>query len=210
MNIKNIIAFLLVAVVIGGTIFYFTNKNFVLGRVGMSFTNKPVSEATTDSVGNAAKTGKRVLFAYFSWGGNTRKLMQDMHKQVGGDIVEIRPVKPYPEGYKETVKVCKQEMDSGKLPEIAVAKLNMADYDTIILGYPIWYYREPLVIETFLRSIDTKGKTILPIATSGGSPVDGSVVTIQKAAPEAKLGTALLANDKSLVAPWLKANGIIK
>lgn len=207
---KNIITYILIALFIGGAIFYFTNKSFVLGRVGMTFTNKPVPASTTDSIGNAAKTGKRILIAYFSWGGNTRKLMQDIHKQVGGDIVEIRPVKAYPEGYKDTVKVGKQELDSGKLPEINVAKVNMADYDTIILGYPIWYYREPLVIETFLRSTDTKGKTILPIATSGGSTIDGSLLTVQKAAPQAKLGEALLANDKSLVTPWLRANKLIK
>ena len=207
---KNIIFYLIVALLIGGAVFYMTNKSFVLGRVGMSFTNKPVAAATTDSVGNVAKDGKRVLVAYFSWGGNTRKLAQSIHKQVGGDIIEIRPVKSYPEGYKDTVKVGKQELDSGVLPEINVAKVNMKDYDTILVGYPIWYYREPFVVEKFLRSVDTVGKTILPFATSGGSPIEPSVATISKAAPKAKLGDALLANDTALVNPWLKKYNLIK
>lgn len=207
---KNIIFYIIVAMLIGGAVFYMTNKSFVLGRVGMSFTNKPVAAATTDSVGNAAKDGKRVLVAYFSWGGNTRKLAQSIHKQVGGDIIEIRPVKPYPDGYKDTVKAGKQELDSGVLPEINVAKVNMKDYDTILVGYPIWYYREPLVVEKFLRSVDTTGKTILPFATSGGSPIEPSVTTISKAAPKAKLGDALLANDTALVNPWLKKYNLIK
>lgn len=207
---KNIIFYIIVALFIGGAVFYMTNKSFVLGRVGMSFTNKPVAAATTDSVGNVAKDGKRVLVAYFSWGGNTRKLAQNIHKQVGGDIIEIRPVKPYPEGYKDTVKVGKQELDSGVLPGINVAKVNMQDYDTILVGYPIWYYREPLVVEKFLRSVDTTGKTILPFATSGGSPIEPSVTTISKAAPKAKLGDALLANDTALVNPWLKKYNLIK
>lgn len=207
---KNILFYIIVAMLIGGVVFYMTNKSFVLGRVGMSFTNKPVAADTTDSVGNVAKDGKRVLVAYFSWGGNTRKLAQSIHKQVGGDIIEIRPAKPYPEGYKDTVKVGKQELDSGVLPEINVAKVNMQDYDTILVGYPIWYYREPLVVEKFLRSVDTAGKTILPFATSGGSPIEPSITTIRKAAPKAKLGDALLANDIGLVNPWLKKYNLIK
>ena len=120
---KKIISYIIVALLIGGAVFYMTNKSFVLGRVGMSFANKPVDAATTDSIGNVAKDGKRVLVAYFSWGGNTRKLAQSIHRQVGGDIIEIRPVKPYPEGYKATVKVVKQELDFGTLPEINVAVL---------------------------------------------------------------------------------------
>lgn len=207
---KNIIFCVITAMLIGGAVFYITNKSFVLGRVGMSFTNKPAAAAATDSVGNVAKDGKRVLVAYFSWGGNTRKLAQSIHKQVGGDIIEIRPVKPYPEGYKATVKVGKQELDSGNLPEIDVAKVNMKDYDTILIGYPIWYYREPLVVEKFLRSVDTSGKTILPFATSGGSPIEPSITTIKKAAPNAELGDALLANDTGLVNSWLKKYNLIK
>ena len=96
------------------------------------------------------------------------------------------------------------------MPEINVAKVNMKDYDTILVGYPICYQREPLVVEKFLRSIDTTGKTILPFATSGGSPIESSVTTISKAAPKAKLGDALLANDKGLVNPWLKKYNLIK
>lgn len=205
---KNIIMYILIALVLGGVVFYFTHKSFVLGRVGMTFTNKPVAAEQTDSIGN--KDGKRILVAYFSWGGNTRKLAQNIHKEIGGDIVEIRPVKAYPEGYKDTVKAAKQEFDSGVLPEISFAKIDMKNYDTIVLGYPIWYYREPLVIEKFLRSIDTKGKTILPFATSGGSPIEPSIITIQKAAPQAKLGEELLANDSSLVNPWLTKHKLIK
>ncbi|MDO4178414.1 MAG: flavodoxin [Phascolarctobacterium sp.] len=207
---KKILLYVIIALLVGGGIFYFTHKNFVLGRVGMTFTNKPVAAETTDSVGNVTKDGKRVLVAYYSWGGNTRRLALAIHKKVGGDIVEIRPANQYPEGYKGTVKAAKLELDSGKLPEIKVTKLNMSDYDTILLGYPIWYYREPLLIESFLRQIDTNGKTILIFATSGGSPVDPSIATVSKAAPKAKIGDAILANDSSLIEPWLKKNGLMK
>lgn len=207
---KNIIMYILVAILIGGAIFYFTHKSLVLGRVGMSFTNKPVAAEKTDVIGEAAKTNRKILVAYFSWGGNTRKVAQNIHTMVGGDVVEIRPAKAYPEGYKDTVKVGKQELDSGVLPEITFAKLEMKDYDTILLGYPIWYYREPLVIEKFLRSVDTDGKIIIPFATSGGSPIEPSLTTIQKAAPKAKLGQELMANDNSLIKPWLEKHKLLK
>lgn len=203
---KNIIMFIVIALMAAGIAFYFTHKSFVLGRVGMSFTNKPLAAEKTDSIGNVPKGGKRILVAYFSWGGNTRKLAQDIHKQVGGDIVEIRPVKPYPEGYKETVKVAREEYAKELLPAIEVAKLDMADYDTIILGYPIWYYREPLVISQFLKQHDLNGKTILPFATSGGSTIEASIPYLEKYAPKANIGEPLLANDKALVEPWLKRN----
>lgn len=207
---KNIIMYILVALLIGGVVFYFTHKSFVLGRVGMTFTNKPIAAEKTDVIGEAAKTNRKILVAYFSWGGNTRKVAQNIHSLVGGDVVEIRPVKEYPEGYKDTVKVGKQELDSGVLPEITFAKLDMKDYDTILLGYPIWYYREPLVIEKFLRSVDTDGKTIIPFATSGGSPIEPSLNTIQKAAPKAKMGQELMANDSSLIKPWLEKHKLLK
>lgn len=198
--------FIVIALLVAGIAFYFTHKSFVLGRVGMSFTNKPLAASQTDSLGNVKTDGKRILVAYFSWGGNTRKLAQSIHKQVGGDIVEIRPVNPYPEGYKDTVKMAKQEYDKELLPAINVSQLNMNDYDTIILGYPIWYYREPLVISSFLQQHDLAGKTILPFATSGGSTIEESVPHLKKYAAKAKIGEPLLANDTSLVEPWLKRN----
>lgn len=207
---KNIIMYGLIALLIGGAAFFFTHKSFVLGRVGMTFTNKPIAAEKTDVIGAAAKNNRRILVAYFSWGGNTRKVAQNIHGMVGGDIVEIRPVKAYPEGYRDTVKVGRQEIVSGVLPEINYAKLDMKDYDTILLGYPIWYYREPLVIEKFLRSVDTEGKTIIPFATSGGSPIEPSLTTIQQAAPKAKLGKELLANDSSLIKPWLEKHKLLK
>ena len=87
---KNIIMYILVALLIGGAVFYFTHKSFVLGRVGMTFTNKPIAAEKTDVIGEAAKTNRKILVAYFSWGGNTRKVAQNIHSLVGGDVVEIQ------------------------------------------------------------------------------------------------------------------------
>lgn len=206
---KRIMLYLVIALAIGGVAFYLTHKSFVLGRVGMSWSNKPVAAKETDSIKlEPAKNGKRILIAYFSWGGNTRKLAQYIHKQVGGDIVEIRTVKPYPEGYKDTVKYARAEYANEQLPEIDT-KLDVFSYDTIILGYPIWYYREPLAISRFLKQSSTAGKTILPFATSGGSGIEESITHLQNYAPQAKIGEPLLANDTSLVEAWLKRNGAL-
>lgn len=203
---KNIIIIAIVVVVAACAAFYFTHKNFVLGRLGMSFTSKPVPASLTDSIGEAQSSGRRVLVAYFSWGGNTREVAQEIHKIVGGDIVEIRSANEYPSGYKDTVNAAKPEFDDELLPEIEFAALDMSDYDIVLLGYPIWYYRAPRVIASFLNSVDTSGKTILPFATSGGSDIDGSIPHIAAATPNATMGEPLLANDTSLIADWIKRN----
>lgn len=200
---KRIIVIAIVVIAAAGAAFYFTHKSFVLGRIGMSFTNKPLPPSVTDSIGSARDAG-RTLIAYFSWGGNTRKVAQMIHAAVGGDIVEIRRAKPYPAGYKDTVAAAKPEFDDDLLPEIECAELDMSDYDTILLGYPIWYGRAPRAIASFLRGIDTSGKTILPFATSGGSAIETSLPNIAAAAPRATIGEALLANDKSLIAGWIE------
>lgn len=206
---KKIIMYVLLASGAAAAAFYFTHKDFVLGRIGMSFTNKPADAAQTDSVGNVSKGGKRVLTAYFSWGANTRKTARKIHERVGGDIIEIRPAETYPHGYRDTVKAYGEELKSGRLPEITFAKVDMAQYDYILIGYPIWYNAAPLIIEKFLRSVDTAGKTVLPFATSGGSGIEGSLAGIAEAAPKAVIGEALLANDSSRIPEWLERNGLL-
>ena len=206
---KKFILPILIILICCGTAFYFMNKSFVLGRIGMSLSSKPLPASKTDKLQDGvAKNGKKILIAYFSWGGNTRKTAQYIHSLVGGDIVEIRTVKPYPEGYRATVKVGKEELDKQILPEID-SKVDTSKYDMLIIGYPIWYYKEPLAIDTFLKNANTKGKVILPFATSGGSTIEASVPSMQKYAPEAKFGEPLLANDKDLIEPWLKRNGAL-
>lgn len=209
LKIMKIISYILLALIIGCAGVYIYDKDFFLGRIGMSFSQRPANAAQTDSFGNATKSGKRILIAYYSWGGNTRKVAQSIHKEIGGDIIEIRTVKPYPDGYKEAVKAYKEEYDNGNVRDIVYADIDISKYDYIVLGYPIWYHKQPLMIEKFLKNINTDGKTILPFATSGGTKLDESLASLKTVVPNAKIGEGLLANDTSLITGWLKRNELL-
>ncbi len=113
------------------------------------------------------------LVAYFSATGVTRNVAKQLAQAAGADLFEIKPVHPYTNAdldWRDTRSRSSLEMkDPHSRPEIAEGLGNIADYDTIFLGFPIWWYTAPTIIHTFLESYDFSGKTILPFATSGGS-----------------------------------------
>ena len=113
------------------------------------------------------------LVAYFSASGTTRKVAERLAEATSSDIFEIRPKIPYTrEDLDWTNKKSRSTVemqDRSSRPEIDGKVDNMADYHTIFIGFPIWWYREPSIIDTFLESYDLKGRAIIPFATSGGS-----------------------------------------
>ncbi len=133
-------------------------------------------------------TGKKVLVAYFSWGGNTREVAKLIHSKTGGDLFVEQDARP---------KL------AGPLPDLK-------QYDLIVLGYPIWWYIEPMPVKTFVEAQDLSGKTILPFATSGGSGIEGSVADLRKTLPKSQVKDGLLANMTGSIDRWLKENGLMK
>ena len=123
------------------------------------------------------------LVAYFSATGVTRNVAKQLAQAAGADLFEIKPVHPYTNAdldWRDTRSRSSLEMkDPHSRPEIAEGLGNIADYDTIFLGFPIWWYTAPTIIHTFLESYDFSGKTILPFATSGGSGF-GKTVSVLK------------------------------
>lgn len=115
----------------------------------------------------------RKLVAYFSATGVTKKLAERVSKIVGADLHEIVPKEIYIEEdlnwMNENSRSSIEMKNKSFRPEIANKVDNMADYDTIYVGFPIWWYVAPTIINTFLESYDLKGKTIIPFATSGQS-----------------------------------------
>ena len=113
------------------------------------------------------------LVAYFSASGTTRKVAERLAEATSSDIFEIRPKIPYTrEDLDWTNKKSRSTVemqDRSSRPEIGGKVESMSDYHTIFVGFPIWWYREPSIIDTFLESYDLKGRTIIPFATSGGS-----------------------------------------
>ena len=115
----------------------------------------------------------RKLVAYFSATGTTAKVAETLADAIGADIYEIEPEIPYTEAdlnWRDANSRSSVEMnDPHSRPTIAGKRDNMSDYDTIFVGFPIWWYVAPTIINTFLESYNLTGKTIVPFATSGGS-----------------------------------------
>ena len=115
------------------------------------------------------------LVAFFSASGVTAALAQRLSREAGADLFEIKPAVPYTSADLDWTNASSRssvEMKNpASRPEIAEKLPSMADYDVVFLGFPIWWYVAPTIINTFLESYDFSGKTIALFATSGGSPM---------------------------------------
>ncbi len=170
MKLKIFAAVLIVVFV--GTIFVFKNNN---GGEVMA----------------EAKSNKKVLVAYFSASGVTAGVADKLSKAIGADLFEIKPAQPYTNADLDwTNKKSRSSVemdDRSSRPAIANKVTDMSKYDVIFVGFPIWWYREPSIIDTFMESYDFSGKQVIPFATSGGSGMGDSGSIMQKLAPKAKV-----------------------
>lgn len=165
---------------------------------------------------NGDSTGGKVLIAFFSWGGNTKGIAEEIRSQTGADLFEITLVEPYSTDYNTVLDEAQRDQNEQARPELAVHVENMEDYDMVILGYPNWWASIPMPIASFLEEYDFTGKTIIPFCSHGGGRFGQSLTAISKLAPDAVMGDALsvhysggsgLADD---VEEWLKTNGVIE
>lgn len=123
------------------------------------------------------------LVAYFSASGVTKAAAERLAKTAGADLFEIKPEAPYSRADLDwTDKKSRSSVEMSNpesRPEIAEKLSNMDDYDTVFIGFPIWWYVAPVIINTFVESYDFSGKTIVPFATSGGSPMGRTVEVLK-------------------------------
>lgn len=126
----------------------------------------------------------KTLVAYFSASGVTAKLAKTLAAAANADLYEIEPAVPYKRAdldWTDTKSRSTIEMkDPASRPAIGSAKVDMAQYDTVYVGFPIWWYEAPRIVQAFLESYDLTGKTVVPFATSGGS---GMGKTAERLAP---------------------------
>ena len=152
----------------------------------MLFKNNNGGEVMAES-----KSNKKVLVAYFSASGVTAKVAERLSKATGADLFEIKPAQPYTSADLDwTNKKSRSSVemdDRNSRPAIANKVADMSQYDVIFVGFPIWWYREPSIIDTFMESYDFSGKQVIPFATSGGSGMGDSGSIMQKLAPKAKV-----------------------
>ena len=125
----------------------------------------------------------KALVAYFSASGTTASLAEKLAEVTGADLFEIRPEVPYTRAdlnwMNKNSRSSLEMNDRSARPAIGNRVENMAQYDVIFVGFPIWWYREPSIIDTFMEAYDFSGKTIVPFATSGGSGMGDSSVNMQ-------------------------------
>lgn len=167
------------------------------------------SAKTSTDTSEQERTG--ILVAYFSAQGHTKDVAEKIANVTGGDIFEIEPVDIYTEedldGWNESARGTRESKDRSTRPEIANRVDNFERYDTIYLGFPIWWFTAPTIVNTFLESYDTEGKTIIPFATSGGSSYGDTEKDLRVSAPKAvfKPGKVLNGMDEQQIRQWIKS-----
>ena len=129
--------------------------------------------------------------AYFSASGNTARLAKDLAKAAEADLYEIRPAVPYTSAdlnwQNQQSRSSVEMSDHSSRPELADKSADIAAYDTIYVGFPVWWYIAPTIINSFLESYDFSGKKIILFATSGGSGFGKAVQNLKSSAPDAEI-----------------------
>ena len=133
----------------------------------------------------------KTLVAYFSASGVTAKVAEKLSKAIGADLYEIVPEVPYTKAdlnwMNKKSRSSVEMNDRSSRPAIGTKIDNMDQYETVFVGFPVWWYREPSIIDTFIEAYDFTGKTVIPFATSGGSGLGDSYKNLQSLAPGAKV-----------------------
>ena len=155
------------------------------------------------------KSNNKILVAYFSATGTTARAAEKLADVTNGELYAIVPARSYTSAdldWNNKQSRSSVEMNDPKSrPAIKSEKENIADYDIIFIGYPIWWDLAPRIINTFIESHDLKGKTVIPFATSGGSTLAGSAAALKKTYPALNWREGRLLNraDEKSIRNWV-------
>lgn len=134
-----------------------------------------------------SEKASKVLVLYYSQTSNTKTVAQEIATRLNADIEEIALEVPYDTAFQATIDRCKADREKGILPEIKPLKVNVADYDTIFLGYPIWFGTYAPPIASLLEKVDLSGKFVMPFCTFGSGGLESSVKDLAEKQPNAKI-----------------------
>ena len=172
----------------------------------------PIANETNTENMNT-NTSKKTVVIYYSRSGSTKQIADYIKEKIGADVIRLETVKTYPSDYNEMLDTAKEEQRNGGRPELKNKNINIADYDTIFLGYPIWWGEIATPVYTFLDRHDLSGKEIAPFVTSGSSGLSGTPNDIKREESGAEILDAMsitsstLSNYKSLTDNWLSKLG---
>lgn len=161
----------------------------------------------------AQNNDKHILVAYFSATGTTARAAEKLADVTGGELYAITPAESYTSAdldWNDKQSRSSVEMNDPKSrPAIKGKKENIADYDVVFIGYPIWWNLAPRVVDTFIESHELTGKTVIPFATSGGSTLAGSATALKKSYPALnwKEGRLLNRTDEKTIRTWIEKLG---
>ena len=152
----------------------------------------------------------KVLVTYFSASGVTRSVAQNIANSIEADLFEIKAKVPYTsDDLNWTNKKSRSSLemnDKSSRPEIEKTVNNLNEYDTVFIGFPVWWYTAPTIINTFIESLDLSGKTLIPFCTSGGTGINGCERDLKNEYPEYnwKEGKRLTGNEsKEFIEDWI-------
>lgn len=166
--------------------------------------------------GGAKKVETKTLVLYYSLTGNTKMVAEEFANRLGADIEEIICVNPYDTNFQACIQRCLQEREAGTITEIVPVKADLSKYETIFIGYPVWFGTYAPPIATFLANNDLSGKTIVPFCTFGSGGLESSGKDMTEALPDAKVlrgygvRAARLGTMPFEVDQYLKAMGLIE
>ena len=195
-----------------------TTENTINDTYGTEADTEMEEEDTSQNTETAVTANdKKTLVVYFSWStsGNTEKMATYIQNQTSADILELIPANPYPTDYNETGEVAKVERDENARPEIANLPDSISEYDTIFVGYPIWWHTAPMIIGTFLENYDLNSVDIYPFSQSASMDTeqfDNSMGFVRENAAGANVHDGLFAqaDDTDEIMSYLNANGFAK
>lgn len=159
-------------------------------------------------------TDSKILVAYFSWGGTTQRMAQEIVNQTGADLFRIESVIPYPTDYTACTEVALEERDSNARPAIAAEVENWEQYDIVFIGCPVWWHTAPMIIATFAESYDFEGKTVVPFCTYASTYRAETLARIVELTPDANhlTGEGLTSGriNADNIGTWLQEIGIVE
>ena len=190
---------------------------------GQSGEPSGTEKQSTDTAGSSEESGTedtvgggKVLEVYFSHSGNTRKIAEKIQSKTDAKLFEIKTVNAYSDDYNTVLDEAKAELNDRARPELSEKVTDMSQYQTVIIGYPIWWGDMPMAVYSFLDDYDLSGKTVLPFCTHGGSGLSGTDQSIQSEEKDAKVTDGLAISDSALddadgdIDQWLKDHGVTK
>lgn len=157
---------------------------------------------------------RKILVAYFSWGGNTQNMAENIAGLTDATLFRIETVTPYPTNYNECTEVAREELDNGIRPELNGAIENLDEYDVIFVGCPVWWHTAPMAVWSFLESTqyDFTDKIIVPFCTYASTYREETLAKIVELTPESThlQGLGAVGRNTEGVESWLRAINIIR